>query len=483
MKNQSLRIPHLVSSIFLGVGKFDKNLDYERKKGERRGFCPIDFTSCKKNDAYRKRMTTTRTSARKVDDMGLGESEAHVMKSALTVCGKKYVCKDDKNPRWEEGTEHSSSKCNVDALVAAGVTMGCKDVQSYAAIDTTKACFEGAYPVMTDGTDLFQMRTSSDAPDMTLPLPPLDATWRCKGGVNKTTHFAEPRSTTLGQLMLLPLTSKQDSLEKDAKESAPPTPAKVSPLANDSETSKKCSAPVSQTACNTDLNCPLEDADIVDALLSNTTKIDNNGTVNKFLRKLQGEVSNSIQWTEAKTKTLKSCNGKADMHARLVGLMQSDAVFKESIKKVVKNTSEFHTTLKEVAKGRCVEGRCNNATTVPDIRVVTSPDAVLHVGEDGEFMITNGPESLPKRVPKVVCTVETCGDAVSIAGDPHTNSVRMKRVVDKYRVRMGDSEYLIHNSIHGKDDGDCARRICRNNQTTCPSSLCHLDRNDHCVPK
>ena len=31
---------------------------------------------------------------RKVDDMGLGESEAHVMKSALTVCGKKYVCKD-----------------------------------------------------------------------------------------------------------------------------------------------------------------------------------------------------------------------------------------------------------------------------------------------------------------------------------------------------------------------------------------------------
>lgn len=57
------------------------------------------------------------------------------------MCGKQYVCKDDKNPRWEEGTEHYLGKCNVDALVATGVMMGCKDVQSYATLEKTKACY------------------------------------------------------------------------------------------------------------------------------------------------------------------------------------------------------------------------------------------------------------------------------------------------------------------------------------------------------
>ena len=66
---------------------FSHRLKCRLRRSDRHGFYAVVKLSVRKskNGSRRRKkgMTTTRTSVKKVDDMGLGDSEVHVLKSVL----------------------------------------------------------------------------------------------------------------------------------------------------------------------------------------------------------------------------------------------------------------------------------------------------------------------------------------------------------------------------------------------------------------
>lgn len=409
-------------------------------------------------------------------------------RGSVSVCGKTYKCQSTSSGDvyWSSDPKsdgHTSRDCNVDMLVAAAHANNCNVSRQYKSIPTD--CIrENPILVGANGTAV-QVRDAA-----TYDMPSLvEAHWKCvpKGSVGEHTHNPS-HVEDLGGVALLHLSTD----ETQGANSQPPRhdTQQSEPAPDHTRNSCSIASREQKRACSIDSDCPIMDDRLNDMLLAKTRElnIDMSRGLSNFMKALRDTLSQDLKWTDTNAQALeRDSRTESGVKSSIGILLDTDSTFRNSVRSMIEGDPDFSGLRESARSGSCTtQGRCIAATVVPTSRVYDGSNDVTFSMLDDRVMYTRN--GLVREANAVKCIGEQksrCNavsdviegrDSITLSGEP---------VSSAYRLRFAgvDSEYMVVNNVHARDDTDCPIRLCEHNTGSCPSDICQLTDEKRCVPK